>query len=161
MLAAYSCMISAKSSYFNGKFCRFYSQHMTFPNSKPPCVLIFLYRSFLPIDIQIQNGNEAKEMMQLKAKLDVQVEFRHAIAENPTMFYEQYILGKISLDKFNVKQQKLRQATEDQKAIELEIKECERAYNRFSHLFVGAIGRAYTTLYSQKLSIKDELELLL
>ena len=28
------------------------------------------------------------------------------------------------------------------------------------HLFVGAIGRAYTTLYSQKLSIKDELELL-
>ena len=29
------------------------------------------------------------------------------------------------------------------------------------HLFVGAIGRAYTTLYSQKLSIKDELELLL
>ena len=30
-----------------------------------------------------------------------------------------------------------------------------------THLFVGAIGRAYTTLYSQKLSIKDELELLL
>ena len=111
---------------------------MTFPNSKPPCVLIFLYRSFLPIDIQIQNGNEAKEMMQLKAKLDVQVEFRHAIAENPTMFYEQYILKKISLDKFNVKQQKLRQATEDQKAIELEIKECERAYNRFFSFMQGS-----------------------
>ena len=30
-----------------------------------------------------------------------------------------------------------------------------------THLFVGAIGRAYTILYSQKLSIKDELELLL
>ena len=28
------------------------------------------------------------------------------------------------------------------------------------HLFVGAIGQAYTSLYSQKLSIKDELELL-
>mgnify|MGYP002649540593 FL=1 len=28
------------------------------------------------------------------------------------------------------------------------------------HLFIGAIGRAYTVLYSQKLSIKDELELL-
>ena len=74
------------------------------------------------------------EMTQLKARLDAQVEFRHAIAENPAMFYEQYILGEISLKEFKVKQQKLRQAAKNQKAIELEIEECERAYNRFSCL---------------------------
>lgn len=75
-----------------------------------------------------------EEMAQLKAKLDAQVEFRHAIAENPAIFYEQYILGEISLDEFKAKQQKLRQTAEDQKAIELEIEECERAYSRFSCL---------------------------
>ena len=74
------------------------------------------------------------KMAQLKAKLDAQVEFRHAIAENPAMFYEQYILGEISLDEFKVKQQKLRQAAQNQKAIELEIEECEQAYSRFSRL---------------------------
>ena len=56
------------------------------------------------------------KMAQLKAKLDAQVEFRHAIAENPAMFYEQYILGEISLDEFKVKQQKLRQAAQNQKS---------------------------------------------
>lgn len=75
-----------------------------------------------------------EEMAQLEAKLNAQVEFRHAIAENPAIFYEQYILGEISLDEFKVKQQKLRQAAEDQKAIELEIEECEQVYRRFSHL---------------------------
>lgn len=75
-----------------------------------------------------------EEMAQLKAKLDAQVEFRHAIAENPAMFYEQYILGEISLDEFKVKQQKLRQTAEDQKAIELEIEEYEQTYSRFSRL---------------------------
>lgn len=75
-----------------------------------------------------------EEMAQLEAKLNSQVEFRHAIAENPAIFYEQYILGEISLDEFKVKQQKLRQAAEDQKAIELEIEECEQVYRRFSHL---------------------------
>lgn len=49
-----------------------------------------------------------EEMAQLKAKLDAQVEFWHAIAENHVMFYEQYILGEISLDEFKVKQKKLR-----------------------------------------------------
>lgn len=73
-------------------------------------------------------------MAQLKAKLDAQVEFRRAIAENPAMYYEQYVLGEITLDEFKVKQQKLRQAAQDQKAIELEIEECEQAYNRFSRL---------------------------
>ncbi|WP_301595438.1 hypothetical protein [Mediterraneibacter glycyrrhizinilyticus] len=73
-------------------------------------------------------------MTQLKAKLDAQVEFRHAIAENPAMFYEQYILGEISLEEFKVKQQKIRQAAEHQKAIELEIEECEQVYSRFSRL---------------------------
>ena len=75
-----------------------------------------------------------EEMTQLKAKLDAQVEFRHEIAENPAMFYEQYILGKISLEEFKVKQQKIRQAAEHQKAIELEIEECEQVYSRFSRL---------------------------
>ena len=75
-----------------------------------------------------------EEMAQLKAKLDAQVEFRHAIAENPAIFYEQYILGEISLDEFKAKQQKLRQAAEYQKAIELEIEESERVYSRFSCL---------------------------
>lgn len=75
-----------------------------------------------------------EEMVQLKTKLDTQVEFRRAIAENPAMYYEQYILGEISLDEFKAKQQKLRQAAEDQKAIKLEIKECEQAYRRFSRL---------------------------
>lgn len=75
-----------------------------------------------------------EKMAQLKAKLRAQVEFRHAITENPAMYYEQYILGEITLDEFKVKQQKLRQAAEDQKAIELEIKKCEQAYSRFSHL---------------------------
>lgn len=75
-----------------------------------------------------------EEMAQLKAKLDAQVEFRQAIAENPTMYYEQYVLGEITLDEFKVKQQKLRQAAENQKAIELEIEECERVYSRFSRL---------------------------
>ena len=46
-------------------------------------------------------------MVQLKANLDVQVEFWHAIAENPAMYYEQYVLGEISLDEFKVKQQKI------------------------------------------------------
>lgn len=72
-----------------------------------------------------------EEMAQLKARLNAQVEFRHAIAENPAMYYEQYVLGEISLDEFKVKQQKLRQAAEDQKTIELEIEECEQAYSRF------------------------------
>lgn len=75
-----------------------------------------------------------EEMAQLKAKLRAQVEFRHAITENPAMYYEQYVLGEITLDEFKVKQQKLRQAAQDQKAIELEIEECEQAYNRFSRL---------------------------
>lgn len=74
------------------------------------------------------------EMTQLKARLDAQVEFWHAIAENPDMYYEQYVLGEITLDEFKIKQQKLRQATEDQKAIELEIEECERVYSQFSLL---------------------------
>lgn len=56
-----------------------------------------------------------EEITRLKANLDAQVEFRRAIAENPAMFYEQYILGEISLEEFKVKQQKLRQAAEDQK----------------------------------------------
>lgn len=43
-------------------------------------------------------------------------------------------LEAISLNEFKVKQQKLRQAAEEQKAIELEIKECEQAYSRFSCL---------------------------
>lgn len=75
-----------------------------------------------------------EEMAQLKAKLDAQVEFRHAIAENPAIFYEQYILGEISLEEFKAKQQKLRQAAEYQKAIELEIEESERVYSRLSCL---------------------------
>lgn len=75
-----------------------------------------------------------EEMMRFKAKLDAQVEFRRTIAENPAMYYEQYVLGEISLDEFKVKQQKLRQAAEDQKAIELEIEECEQAYRWFSRL---------------------------
>ena len=28
------------------------------------------------------------------------------------------------------------------------------------HLFIGAVGKAYTILYSQKLAIKDELNYL-
>ena len=75
-----------------------------------------------------------EEMAQLKAKLSAQVEFRYAITENPAMYYEQYVLGEISLDEFKVKQQKLRQAAEDQKAIELEIEKCEQAYRGFSRL---------------------------
>lgn len=75
-----------------------------------------------------------EEMARLKAKLDAQVEFRHAIAENPAMYYEQYVLGEINLDEFKVKQQKLRRAAEDQKTIEFEIEECERVYSRFSCL---------------------------
>lgn len=75
-----------------------------------------------------------EEMAQLKVQLDAQVEFRHATAENPAMYYEQYVLGEINLDEFKVKQQKLRQAAEDQKAIELEIEEYEQAYSRFSRL---------------------------
>lgn len=30
-----------------------------------------------------------------------------------------------------------------------------------THLFFGAVGKAYTALYSQRLSIKDELECLI
>ena len=74
------------------------------------------------------------EIAQFEAKLHAQVEFRHAIADNPAIFYEQYILGEISLDEFKAKQQKRRQAAEDQKAIELETEECEQAYSRFSCL---------------------------
>lgn len=75
-----------------------------------------------------------EEIAQLKAKLAAQVEFRRTIAENPAMYYEQYVLGEITLDEFKVKQQKLRQAAEDRKAIELEIEECERVYSQFSRL---------------------------
>lgn len=75
-----------------------------------------------------------EQMTQLKATLDAQVKFRHAIAENPAMFYEQYILGEISFEEFKVKQQKLRQAAQDQKAIKFEIEECEQVYNRFTRL---------------------------
>ena len=80
------------------------------------------------------SGRSAPQNAQLKAKLNAQVEFRRTIAENPAMYYEQYVLGEISLDEFKVKQQKLRQAAEDQKAIELEIEECEQAYRWFSRL---------------------------
>lgn len=73
-------------------------------------------------------------MVQLKTKLDAQVEFQREIVQNPTMYYEQYVLGEVSIDKFKVKQQKLRQAVEDQKAIELEIEEYERVYIWFSRL---------------------------
>ena len=48
-----------------------------------------------------------EQMAQLKEKFDAQVEFRHAIDENPSMVYEQYTLGEISLDEFKVKQQNL------------------------------------------------------
>lgn len=82
----------------------------------------------------ISSSQYDEEMVQLKTKLDAQVEFRRAIAENPAIYYEQYVLGEISLDEFKVKQQKLRQVAEDQKAIELEIEECEQAYSRFSQL---------------------------
>lgn len=75
-----------------------------------------------------------EEMAQLETKLSAQVELRHAIVENPDMYYEQYVLGEISLDEFKVKQQKIRQAAEHQKAIELEIEECKQAYSRFSRL---------------------------
>ncbi len=75
-----------------------------------------------------------EEMAQLKAKLDAQVEFRRAIAENPAMYYEQYILGEINLDEFKVKQQKLRQDGEDQKSIELEIEKSKQTYTRFTRL---------------------------
>lgn len=50
------------------------------------------------------------------------------------MYYEQYVLGEINLDEFKVKQQKIRQAAEHQKAIELEIEEYEQAYSRFLRL---------------------------
>lgn len=66
--------------------------------------------------------------------MDEQIDFRRAIAENPAMFYEQYILGEISLDEFKVKQQKHRQAARNQNAIVLEIEECEQVYSRFLRL---------------------------
>ena len=66
------------------------------------------------------------------------------------MYYEQYVLGEISLDEFKVKQQKLRQAAEDQKAIELEIEECEQAYRCFSRLcIVGDKELPLSTIMSE------------
>lgn len=41
-------------------------------------------------------------MMQPKAKLDTQVEFRRATVENPGIYYEHYVLGEISLDEFKL-----------------------------------------------------------
>ena len=55
----------------------------------------------------ISSSQYDEEMAQLEAKLNAQVKFRHAITENLAMFYEQYILGKISLEEFKVKHQKL------------------------------------------------------
>lgn len=46
-------------------------------------------------------------MMQPKAKLDAQVEFRRTIVENPVIYYEHYVLGEISLDEFKLNHQKL------------------------------------------------------
>lgn len=56
----------------------------------------------------------------------------HSQLQNPAMYYEQYILGEITLDEFKVKQQKFKQVTKDQKAIELEIEECQQVYSQFS-----------------------------
>lgn len=39
----------------------------------------------------------------IQREIECAVEFRHVIAENSAMFYEQYILGGISLDEFKVK----------------------------------------------------------
>ena len=47
-------------------------------------------------------------MAQLHEKLTQQIKFRHEIAEYPMVYYEQYILGKIDLDEYKVKQQKIR-----------------------------------------------------
>lgn len=75
-----------------------------------------------------------QELAQLHEKLTQQIKLRHEIAEYPMVYYEQYILGKIDLDEYKVRQQKIRQAAEDQKAIELEIEEYEQKYRRFIHL---------------------------
>ena len=53
-------------------------------------------------------------MMQPKAKLDTQVEFRRATVENSGIYYEHYVLGEISLDEFKLNHQKLRQGADDQ-----------------------------------------------
>lgn len=75
-----------------------------------------------------------QEMAQLHEKLTQQIKFRHEIAEYPMVYYEQYISGKIDFDEYKVRQQKIRQAAEDQKTIELEIEECEQKYRRFTLL---------------------------
>lgn len=74
-----------------------------------------------------------QEMAQLHEKLTQQIKFRHEITEYPMVYYEQYILGKIDFDEYKVRQQKIRQAAEDQKAIELEIEAHEQKY-RWSSL---------------------------
>lgn len=75
-----------------------------------------------------------QEMAQFHEKLTQQIKFRHEITEYPMVYYEQYILGKIDFDEYKVRQQKIRQAAEDQKAIELEIEAHEQKYRRFSLL---------------------------
>lgn len=50
------------------------------------------------------------------------------------MYYEQYVFGETILDNFKIKQQKLRQATEDQKVTGFEIEKRKRTYSYFSRL---------------------------
>ena len=95
--------------------------------------------TFLSVTLTIQEQftstlQHDEEMMRLKTKLDEKVEFRYAIAENSAICFEQDVLGEINLEEFKVKQQKLRQASKEQKAIEFKIKEYEQVYSRFSRL---------------------------
>ncbi len=43
-------------------------------------------------------------MLQLNETIDAQIEFQSALAKNLAMYYEQYILMKIDLDKFRIRQ---------------------------------------------------------
>ena len=75
-----------------------------------------------------------QEMEKLRENLAQQIEFQQVVTENPMLYYEQYVMGEITVDEFRAGQEKIRHATEDRRAIEYKIEKCEQEHRQFSRL---------------------------
>lgn len=75
-----------------------------------------------------------QEMEKLRESLAQQIEFQQVVTKNPMLYYEQYVMGEITVDEFRAGQEKIRHAAEDRRAIECKIEKCEQEHWQFSRL---------------------------
>lgn len=75
-----------------------------------------------------------QEMEKLRENLAQQIEFQQVVTENPMLYYEQYVMGEITVDEFRAGQEKIRHAAEDRRVIECKIEKCEQEHRQFSRL---------------------------